>query len=145
MWVCGLDWAGPGQRQVADACECGNEPSGSVKCGEFLDQLQTSQFLKKDSAPWSKSVTKLDYTKCRECAQPFLYVAHLCHRYLRTHDEAHRRLWFLWSPDGTNTKAVGRCGCIGGCAFFGSNQNGAKFFKPSRQDIQDGINMATFR
>ena len=24
-------------RQVADACECGNEPSSSVKCGEFLD------------------------------------------------------------------------------------------------------------
>jgi len=24
-------------RFVADACECGNEPSGSVKCGEFLD------------------------------------------------------------------------------------------------------------
>jgi len=31
------DWAGPGQRQVADACECGNEPSGSGKGGEFLD------------------------------------------------------------------------------------------------------------
>ena len=30
-----LDWAGPGL--VADACECGNELSGSVKCGEFLD------------------------------------------------------------------------------------------------------------
>ena len=54
MWVCGLDWAGPGQRQVADGCECGNEPSGSVKCGEFLDQLQTGQLLKKDSAPCSK-------------------------------------------------------------------------------------------
>jgi len=25
------------RRQVLDACECGNEPSGSVKCGEFLD------------------------------------------------------------------------------------------------------------
>ena len=37
MWVCGLDWAGPGYRHVADACECGNEPSGSVKWGEFLD------------------------------------------------------------------------------------------------------------
>ena len=36
MWVCGLDWTGPGQGQVADACECGNEPSGSIKCGEFL-------------------------------------------------------------------------------------------------------------
>ena len=54
MWVYGLDWAGPGQKQMADACECGNEHSGSVKCGEFLDQLQTSQLLKKDSAPWSK-------------------------------------------------------------------------------------------
>ena len=37
---CGyMDWIGldPGYRQLADACECGNEPSGSVKCGEFLD------------------------------------------------------------------------------------------------------------
>ena len=33
----GCDWAGPGYRQMADTCECGNEPSGSVKCGEFLD------------------------------------------------------------------------------------------------------------
>ena len=54
MWVYGLNWAGSGQGQVADACECGNEPSGYVKCGEFLDQLQTSQLLKKDSAPLSK-------------------------------------------------------------------------------------------
>ena len=31
-------WAGVKQvRQVVDACECGNEPSGSVKFGEFLD------------------------------------------------------------------------------------------------------------
>ena len=35
MWVCGLDWAGPGQGQVADACECGNEPSGSIKMQEI--------------------------------------------------------------------------------------------------------------
>ena len=56
MRVYGLDWAGSGQRQVADACECGNEPWGSVKCGEFLDYLQTSQLLKKDSAQWSKKV-----------------------------------------------------------------------------------------
>jgi len=36
---CGyMDWSELAQdRQVADACECGNEPSGSVKCGEFLD------------------------------------------------------------------------------------------------------------
>jgi len=31
MWVYGLDLTGPGYRQVADACECINEPSSSVK------------------------------------------------------------------------------------------------------------------
>jgi hypothetical protein len=37
-WMCGygLDRAGPGQGQVAGTCECGNEPSGSIKRGEFL-------------------------------------------------------------------------------------------------------------
>jgi len=34
IWT-GLGWSRIGR--VADACECGNEPSGSVKCGEFLD------------------------------------------------------------------------------------------------------------
>jgi hypothetical protein len=24
-------------RQVAGTCECGNKPSGSIKCGEFID------------------------------------------------------------------------------------------------------------
>jgi len=37
MWT-GLDWPRiETERQVADAFECGNERSGSVKCGEFLD------------------------------------------------------------------------------------------------------------
>jgi len=33
--------SGKGQGQVAGTCECGNEPSGSIKCGGFLDWLQT--------------------------------------------------------------------------------------------------------
>ena len=33
-----MDWIdGSGYGQVAGTCDCGNEPSGSVKCGEFLD------------------------------------------------------------------------------------------------------------
>jgi hypothetical protein len=28
----GMNWI-----ELADTCECGNEPSGSIKCGEFLD------------------------------------------------------------------------------------------------------------
>jgi len=38
-WDVGI-WTGLGWsriEQVAYTCECGNEPSGSVKCGEFLD------------------------------------------------------------------------------------------------------------
>jgi len=34
--VCGLDQAGSGKGQVAATCECGDEPSGSIKCGEFF-------------------------------------------------------------------------------------------------------------
>ena len=35
----GMDWTELAQDrgQVAGTCDCGNEPSGSVKCGEFLD------------------------------------------------------------------------------------------------------------
>jgi hypothetical protein len=36
----GLDRLGSGQGQVAGCCECGNEPSGSIKGGEFLDQVR---------------------------------------------------------------------------------------------------------
>lgn len=51
----------------------------------------------------------------------------------------------MWAGDPTVNKLVGKCGCIGGCAFFGNNRNGPKFFKPSKSDIQDGINIAAFR
>ena len=53
MWGYGLDRAGSGQGEVDGTCECGIEPSGSIKRGEFLDQLQTGQLLMKDSALWS--------------------------------------------------------------------------------------------
>jgi hypothetical protein len=33
----GLDQAGSGYGQVASTYECGDESSGSIKCGEFLD------------------------------------------------------------------------------------------------------------
>ena len=33
----GLNQTVSGQGQVAGTCECSNEPSGSIKCGEFLD------------------------------------------------------------------------------------------------------------
>jgi hypothetical protein len=42
----GMDWIELAQdRQVAGTCECGNEPSGSIKCGEFLDRLASQEGL----------------------------------------------------------------------------------------------------
>jgi len=38
---------------VTGVCEYGNEPSGSIKCGEFLDSLRASDFLSEDCVPWS--------------------------------------------------------------------------------------------
>jgi hypothetical protein len=37
VWGCGLDSLGSGLGQVTGSCEHGNQPSGSIKCGEFLD------------------------------------------------------------------------------------------------------------
>ena len=37
----GLDRAGSGYGQRAGTCECGNEPSGSIICEEFLYYLKT--------------------------------------------------------------------------------------------------------
>ena len=36
MWGYGLDGAGSGEGRMVGTCECGNEPSGSVKCGNFV-------------------------------------------------------------------------------------------------------------
>jgi len=35
----GMDWIylASGYGQVTGTCKCGNEPLGSIKCGEFLD------------------------------------------------------------------------------------------------------------
>lgn len=63
-------------------------------------------------------------------------------KFLRTHDERYKKLWFLW-PE--LNKSIGKCGCTGGCCFFGGNANGPRFFKPSRKDLEEGINVAAFR
>ena len=52
----GLDLSGSGEGQVAGTCECGNEHSGSIKCGEFFYQPKTRKLLRKDSAAWSKYI-----------------------------------------------------------------------------------------
>ena len=33
----GLDSSGSGKEEVSGSCRCGNEPTGSMKCVEFVD------------------------------------------------------------------------------------------------------------
>ena len=44
---------------MANYFECGNEPSGSIKCGILLDYLRNCQVLKYDSALWSLVMGKM--------------------------------------------------------------------------------------
>ncbi|XP_062586140.1 bridge-like lipid transfer protein family member 1 isoform X2 [Saccostrea cucullata] len=51
-------------------------------------------------------------------------------KFLRIHDKKTKRLWFLWPVCELKVQptVVGKCGCHGGCVFFGSNRNGVGFF-----------------
>ena len=65
------------------------------------------------------------------------------HEFLTKHDKKTHRLWFLWPKLKVRSKEVlGKCGCVGGCSFFGHNENGIGFFKPSRNDIDRKCNVA---
>jgi hypothetical protein len=49
----GLDSTDSEQGLVSGCCEPGNEPSGSIKWGNFLTSWACCWLLKKDFAPWS--------------------------------------------------------------------------------------------
>ncbi|XP_028294367.1 bridge-like lipid transfer protein family member 1 isoform X3 [Gouania willdenowi] len=51
--------------------------------------------------------------------------------FLELHDAQTKRLWFLW-PDESNVRSKrcrNRCGCLGGCRFFGGTNMGLDFFR----------------
>jgi hypothetical protein len=54
-----LDLSGSGYGPVEGFCEHGNEPPGSIKCWEVLEQLHSWQLLKKGSAPWVSELLRL--------------------------------------------------------------------------------------
>ena len=66
------------------------------------------------------------------------------YRHFQKHDRKTHRLWFLWPPALTKVppEVAGKCGCVGGCSFFGANCNGRNFFKPSRVDVDERCNVA---
>uniref|UniRef100_A0A3Q3M6J8 KIAA1109 n=1 Tax=Mastacembelus armatus TaxID=205130 RepID=A0A3Q3M6J8_9TELE len=51
--------------------------------------------------------------------------------FLELHDAQTKRLWFLWPEEASirNKRSRNRCGCLGGCRFFGGTNVGLDFFK----------------
>ncbi|XP_077476639.1 bridge-like lipid transfer protein family member 1 [Stigmatopora argus] len=52
-------------------------------------------------------------------------------QFLELHDTQTKRLWFLWPEEAgiRNKRSRNRCGCLGGCRFFGGTNMGFDFFK----------------
>ncbi|XP_076830292.1 bridge-like lipid transfer protein family member 1 isoform X4 [Brachyhypopomus gauderio] len=49
-------------------------------------------------------------------------------QFLELHDMQTKRLWFLW-PEEKYKRSRNRCGCLGGCRFFGGSNAGLDFFR----------------
>ncbi|KAH3829887.1 hypothetical protein DPMN_103118, partial [Dreissena polymorpha] len=59
----------------------------------------------------------------------------LQNKFLTIHDASTKRLWFLWPIHALSSSnlVIGKCGCMGGCCFFGVNKNGVDFFHSKRR------------
>jgi hypothetical protein len=65
-------------------------------------------------------------------------------QFLKLHDKKTRRLSFLWPGAVGASGGGGKCGCLGGCKFFGTNRNGERFLQPSDSDFGEGLSSAVF-
>ncbi|XP_056616066.1 bridge-like lipid transfer protein family member 1 isoform X1 [Triplophysa dalaica] len=64
-------------------------------------------------------------------------------QFLELHDMKTKRLWFLW-PEEKYKRSRNRCGCLGGCRFFGGSLGGLDFFRleeniPSSSSAFSGV------
>jgi len=63
---------------VTGNCECGNEPSGLIKCGEFLDYLRTVSFTRRtllhgvSKSPINEKFVTINIYKMLVCSSGFV-------------------------------------------------------------------------
>ncbi|XP_034153444.1 transmembrane protein KIAA1109 homolog isoform X3 [Esox lucius] len=51
-------------------------------------------------------------------------------QFLELHDAQTKRLWFLWPGETAhNKRSRNKCGCLGGCRFYGGTNTGLDFFR----------------
>lgn len=61
--------------------------------------------------------------------------------FLKSHDLKTKRLWFFWGRElDIPLAVVEKCGCLGGCAFFGSNKEGFDFYNVTQNTDLEFLN-----
>lgn len=95
-------------------------PSASAQCTEYDIWLESGMF----------SMGPLNVEAAMALPCPELHAVQ--DAFLKSHDRNTKRLWFLWNQSFNvgNPAVAGKCGCHGGCMFFGKNRNGIGFFHP---------------
>jgi len=132
-----------------------------INIKQFVLSIPVTQAYDSDASAWleaggvSLGPLNIDAAMTLPCTAYLTAQQH----FLRLHDRRTKRLTFLWAtttpnvaPDpsvptsvegvDTGVAMAHRCGCIGGCRFFGENRNGASFFTPSDRDFIDSMNTA---
>ncbi|XP_071552185.1 bridge-like lipid transfer protein family member 1 isoform X2 [Panulirus ornatus] len=141
-YICAQDGLKEGSGRGEAASVCGTSTSGVGGLG-LADVCSDDMWL--EVAAVTLGPVNVDAATSMDVLHHDMQL--IQHKFLKLHDEKMKRLWFLWPQEATKVSAqvFGKCGCVGGCAFFGNNRNGLTFFKPSKQDFYNGINIAQFR
>ena len=110
-----------------------------------LDDSQYPQYIPLHSNSWLEvGVIGLGpiTADIRELGKDTLQLSNQV-KFLKPHDKETKRLWFLWSADKLLSKLASDrcrgklCGCVGGCNFFDTNNNGVRFFTTQALDASN--------
>ena len=72
---CGcMNRSGSGQGQLAGICECGNEPSGSIKCGNFLTSCEPVSLSRRTVLCGVSKVCLLSSTSATADSNPSIFL-----------------------------------------------------------------------
>ena len=116
-----------------------------IKVKQFVLSLPTMNQYNSDTDLWleSGSVSLGPITVNSAMALEYPELRHIQDTFLKRYDRRSCRLNFLWPPEDGAT-LTGKCGCVGGCSFFGNNRNGTTVFQPSNYDSQHGLNSVMY-
>ncbi|XP_042881836.1 transmembrane protein KIAA1109 homolog isoform X7 [Penaeus japonicus] len=142
-YICGQSGLKENGGRIEVASTCGTSTSGAGGGGLGLADVYSDVWL--ESSAVMLGPVYVDAATSMDVLHHDMQL--IQHKFLKLHDEKTKRLWFLWAQETTKVTAqvFGKCGCVGGCAFFGNNRNGLLFFKPGKQDFYNGLNIAQLR